>query len=108
MSMSTKGQYSPIEHSKNNATGSHEGAKKNPNTKRNMSERNRETPSPWNLTNDTNELFYRKETHGLEYIFLVASLEGEGVGRTGIRRVKIQTLALGVGKHSNPALSPGN
>lgn len=30
----------------------------------NMSERNRETPSPWNLTNDTKEPSYRKETHG--------------------------------------------
>lgn len=49
----------------------------------NMSERNRETPSPWNLTNDTNELFYRKKLMERKQI-VVARLERDGVGRTGI------------------------
>ena len=65
---------------------------RNPYTKRKKSERDtkipKKTPLIWNLTNGSNELFIRKETHGQENRFVVIRLEGEGVGRTGIWGVR--------------------
>ena len=57
-----------------------------------------DTPSLWNLTNDTNEPFHRKETQKLENRQWTQHWRGRVLGGLGFGVEVIQTLALGVGK----------
>ena len=85
----------PPTNTKKHGLGSHRDGKKNSWTQRHRSRSEREipweTPSLWNLPKDTKEPLYRKETRELENRCAVAGLEGEGVGRPGMRRVENPT-----------------